>query len=243
MKRAVPQPVADVVPPPHPICHDVWALDRELRHFGFARLPARTTIVRLHDGRLVVVSPPPAFDAPDAAALDSIGPVAFVVVPNSFHYLFTKAFMARYPGAELLVAPMAGERAADLSSATELGPDTPTAWSGELETIVLGPVRGIAEVLLFHVDSGTLILTDLAFNMKRYPRAIDRFVWRLSGIPGDLGPGRTTRSLLLRDREVASRCLTRMMEWPIERILVAHGEVVAGDAHARLRSAFRGFLA
>ena len=42
--------------------------------------------------------------------------------------------------------------------------------AGVLEYLVLGPVRGLSEVLFFHISSATLILTDLAFNLVRYPR-------------------------------------------------------------------------
>lgn len=242
MKRAVPRPVDDHRSPPKKLCDGLWVLDRQLRHFGLARLPSRTTIVRLGDGSLVVISPPPGIDSTSAAALDSIGTVAYGVVPNSFHYLFASGFLERYPAARLLVTPGLPRRVPELGSATELGPRPPEAWSGELEYTVLGPVRGVSESLLFHVPSRTLILTDLAFNMLAYPRPFDRFFWRLSGVPARFGPGRTSRSLLLRDREAASRCLSRALAWPIRRIVVAHGDTVETDAADELRRAFSRYL-
>lgn len=234
--------MAEVAPAPHALCPGIFALDRELRHFGFARLPTRTTLVRLDAGGVIVVSPPSSLDAATQAAIESIGFVSDVVVPNSFHHLFAAECMERFPSARLLVPPLLGERVPELAAATELDEHPPASWRGELETLVLGPVRGISEVLLFHVSSGTLILTDLAFNVVRHPRALDRLVWRLGGIPNGFGPGRTTRNLLLPDREVATACLERMLEWPIERVIVSHGDVVEGDALALLRVAFREYL-
>jgi hypothetical protein len=97
-------------------------------------------------------------------------------------------------------------------------------------------------VLFFHVPSATLILTDLAFNMVRYPRALDRIIWRMAGIPRGFGPGRTSRTLLLNDRAITARALECALEWPMRQIVVAHGDVVMDDAAAQFRSAFKDYV-
>jgi hypothetical protein len=207
-------------------------------------MPSRTTIIRLRDGSLVVLSPPPLVDASTVAAIDSIGAVGCVVLPNPFHYLYAPEFMSHYPAASLVAAPGFRTRVPELDvEVAELTAEPPAAWSGELEYVVLESLRGVAEVLFFHVPTSALILTDLAFNITSYPRALDRFVWRMSGIPASFGPGRTSRELLLADREAAARTLARAVDWPITRIVLAHGEVVDEDAGPRFRQAFAGYLA
>ena len=198
--------------------------------------------MRLTNGSLVVISPPALLDADLAAEIDALGVVGYAVVPNSFHYLFAARFERHYPAARLLVAPSLSERVPELGSGSELGPRPPADWAGELEHVVLGPVRGLSEVLFFHSSSRTLILTDLAFNMTRYPRALDRLFWRLSGVPALFGPGRIARSLLLSDREAARRCIARAAEWPFRRIVVAHGDAVEQDATRQFHRAFSEFL-
>ena len=190
----------------------------------------------------MVVSPPPLIQSDGAAAIDSIGIVRQVVAPNTFHYLYAAEFMARYPDASLLVSPGLLDRVPGLPAAEALGASAPEAWSGELEVALLGPVRGVSEVLFFHLPTGVLVLTDLAFNMTRYARRFDRIAWRLAGVPKGFGPSRTARLLLLRDRAEAARCLSRVSEWPIRQIIVAHGEVVEHDAKARFLEAFGGYL-
>jgi hypothetical protein len=235
--------VAAFAPQPAELAAGLWVLDRQLRFPGGARLPSRTTIVRLLSGELVVISPP-ALHGPDgAAAIDSIGVVQHVVAPNTFHYAYVAEFMARYPDATLLVAPGLAERVPELPPAEELGPCRPQAWSGQLDLAVLGPVRGLSEVVFFHVPSGSLILTDLAFNLMRFDRSLDRAAWRVgAGIPKGFGPGRTSRSLLLRDHAEASRCLSRISEWPIRQIVVAHGDVIEHDAKGRFLKAFATYV-
>jgi hypothetical protein len=242
LKRVVPRAVPSFAPAPSELSPGLWLLDRELRHFGFARMPARTTIIRLRSGALVVISPPPLIDGKATTAIDAIGEVTYVVAPNTFHYLYAAEFMARYPNAELLAASGLVARVPDLPSATEFDSSSPPAWSGELEHTIVGPMRGISEVLLYHVPTSTLILSDLAFNMLRYPRVVDRLVWRMAGIPGKFGPGRTSRDLLLNDRALATQALERALDWPFRQIVLAHGDVVAKDARSRFRDAFKVYL-
>ena len=242
MKLAAPRAVAAFAPRPHQLARGVWVLDRQLRFPGGARLPLRTTIIHLSNGALVVVSPPPLIEPGGAAAIDSIGVVRQVVAPNTFHYVYAAEFMVHYPDASLLVSPGLLERVTELPPAEELGPSPPEVWCGELDLAVLGPVRGVSEVVFFHHPTGTLILTDLAFNMTRFARRFDRIAWRLAGVPDGFGPSRTSRLLLLRDHAEASRCLSRVSEWPIRRILVAHGEVVEHNAKAQFLKAFARYV-
>ena len=242
LKRAVPRPVEGFTPPPFALGEGLWVLDRRLRHFGMGLLPSRSTIVRLGNGKLVVVSPPALLDAETAAAIDALGSVDAAVLPNPFHYVYAEEFSERYPAARALAVPGLAERVPELGAVETLGPDPPVEWAGELDVELIGPEGGPYEAMLFHFATGTLILTDVAFNMTEYPRTFDRFFWRLNGLPGKFGPGRTSRTLLLRDRETASRALARMLEWPIRRIVVVHGEIVETDAMGALCRAFEGYL-
>ena len=124
----------------------------------------------------------------------------------------------------------------------ELTEAAPDAWSGVVEHAILGPTRGVSEVALFHRESATLILTDLAFHLVRLARRFDRVAWRLSGVPPGFGPSRTARMLLLRDRALAAAFLRRLLAWPFRRVLVAHGESLEVDAVGVFRRAFAAYL-
>ena len=243
LRRVGPRPVAAFAPQPAQHAPGLWLLDRQLRFPGGVRLPSRTTILLLNSGELVVISPPALIGPEAAAAIDSIGVVRYVVAPNTFHYVYAAEFMARYQPATLLAAPGLLERVPELPPAEDLGRGRPEAWSGQLELAVLGPVRGLSAVVFFHLPSQALILTDLAFHLTRFDRLFDRVACRWgAGIPHGFGPGRTSRSLLLRDRAEASRFLSRVSEWPIAQIIVAHGDVVEHGAKVQFLEAFARYL-
>ena len=75
----------------------IWALERPV-WFSGARLRARSTVVRLDDGSLLLHTPAPPTDAL-AEQLRALGPVRWLVVPNCWHHLGTPAAAAHFPDA------------------------------------------------------------------------------------------------------------------------------------------------
>jgi hypothetical protein len=230
--------VAEFRPPPEQVADGLWSLERHLRMPGAAVLPSRTAIVRRGSGGLVLISPPPAH-VETFAAIDGLGQVEAILAPNAFHYLYVADTVHRYPQATLYLAPGLQERVASLPPGLVLSAQ---AVSPELEQVILAGGRGISEVILFHRASGTLLLTDCAFNLVRFERTAERIFWRLFGVPPDFGPSRTARMMLLRSRQRAGEALRRVLDWPFERIHVAHGELVQADARARFQRAFAKYL-
>ena len=78
----------------------IWTLDRPV-WFGGVRLRARTTVVRLDDGGLLLHTPGPIADAL-AEQLRALGPVRWLVVPNCWHHLGTPAAAAHFPEAQVV---------------------------------------------------------------------------------------------------------------------------------------------
>lgn len=232
-----PETIVGFAPPVAPVDSGLWGLERRARMPGGLILPTRTTVVRLPGDDVLVISPPPV-ECGGLESLDALGPVRHVVVSNAFHYLNARAFLERYPEARFWAAPGLFRRVAGLPSGTEIEPDLRASWSDAIDHAVLRASDEVSEVALFHRESASLILTDLAFNMTSFARVIDRIGWRLNGAPIGFGHSRTARMLLLRDRQATKTFLERVLEWPFRRILVAHGDVVESDAIGVFRRAF-----
>ncbi len=205
-------------------------------------MPGRSVLVRQDDRQIAVISAPPA-DIPDNLdQVRQLGQVGSVVAPNSFHYLFAADFAAACPGARVLVTPGLAARTGQLHDATELDGSQPDAWANCLDTHTLMAPDGIAETVFLHKPSGSLVLTDLAFNMASYPRAIDRLVWRAAGAPAAFGPSRTSRTFLLADRAATGSFLQQVLEWDFQRIVPGHGDIIENGARQALQQAFSDYL-
>jgi hypothetical protein len=129
-----------------------------------------------------------------------------------------------------------------LPPAVELTAGVTPPWHARLSFVALGPQRGISEVLFFHPASRTLILTDLASNLVEMASAYERVACRLSGMPLGFGPSRNARRLLLRDEVRAREALRAVVQWPFERIVMAHGAIVEREARQVFASAFGQYL-
>jgi hypothetical protein len=158
-------------------------------------------------GRRLALISPVPIDDAAAAALAELGEVAHVIAPNRLHTRWFAATCERYPAAR-------GWRAEELGDASP--------WP-ELEVVRVAGAPKIDETLFFHTASRSLICADLV-------------LWLVGAGGGRLAASRAWR-FLVKDRAAARASLARVLAWPIERILLAHGAIVEEDAAARLRAA------
>ena len=216
-------------------------LDRKLQFPGGLTLLARCTVIGLSDGELLLHSPCELTEA-TRENIDELGQVRFLIAPNSFHYVFVSSYLTAYPSAAFYFPPGLVERQPALPPGEVLSDTSLPHWQEHLDQAVFGPAGNVSEVAFFHRQSQTLVLTDLAFNMCNAPNTATRLLWDVMGIPRGFGPSRTARLMLLRDRPLVGNFVQRLLEWPFERIIVTHGEVLESGGRAALESAFAGYL-
>jgi len=201
---------------------DLWISDAPLRFFGL-EVGARMTVVRLPGPKLLLHSPiePTAELVEEVQAL---GPVTYLVAPNCLHHLFVGKWHERFPEAEVFVAPGLQEKRSDLKIAGVLGDTPEPGWADAVDQVSVEGFPFANEVVFFHRASRTLIATDLAFNFGPTSPPLTRFFFRLNRTYGRLAPSLIER-LGIRDRPAYRESLKTILEWPFERIIVAHGEV------------------
>jgi hypothetical protein len=105
-----------------------------------------------------------------------------------------------------------------------LADEAEPGWSGVLDQQLLRGFPFANEVVFFHRSSATLIATDLVFNVGSSSPPLTRLAFRLGGSYGRLSPTPLER-LLVRDRSAFRDSLERVLDWPFDRVVVAHGEV------------------
>ena len=201
---------------------DLWIMDSPLRFLGL-EVGARMTVVRLPGRRLFLHSPIAATDEL-VAAVEQLGQVACLVAPNLFHHLYVGEWRTAFPEAAIYVAPGLKAKRPDLDVTGVLGDQPEPIWADTIDQVLVEGLPFTNEVVFFHRPSATLIATDLAFNVGSSSPALTRFVFRLSRGYGRLTPTLLER-LLVRDATRFRASLDRILDWPFERVVVAHGEV------------------
>lgn len=214
----------------------IWTLDRPV-WFGGVRLRARSTVVRLDDGSLLLHTPPPLSDAL-AEQLRALGPVRWLVVPNCFHHLGTPAAAARFGEAQV-VGPAS---ALDRNEALRLDVDINDARFGEqvpeLEALPLRGVPFLDETVLYHRPTQTLLGADIVVCAG----AQDHWTWRWAArITGCYDRVRVSPDVRKKipDKAAAARSIRAMLERPAQRLIVGHADVIEDDCRDRLAEAWR----
>ncbi|MDP6843443.1 MAG: DUF4336 domain-containing protein, partial [Rhodospirillales bacterium] len=98
------------------------------------------------------------------------------------------------------------------------------------------------EAVFFHIETGTLVITDLIQNYEseKIANPIFRFMTRWSGAadPDGKMPIDLRSTFLLRRRQMAGAVRT-MISWQPQRIIIAHGRWYETNAVVELKRAFR----
>jgi hypothetical protein len=225
-----------------PFAEEIWLADGPETDVAGFRYPTRMAIIRLSGSRLFVWSPV-ALSQELRAAVDALGAVRYLIAPNMLHHLFIDQWQRAYPDAKLHAPPGLRRRRKDLMIDADLGDAPDREWAGELDQV---PVRGNAiatEIVFFHPRSRTILLCDLIQHFDR-----DRFSgWRALVARLDLMTGAEPQvprkfRLAFLDRGAARASIARILVWPADRVVIAHGDPVRSGGRAFVARAFRWLL-
>lgn len=196
-------------------------------HMPVGDFPRRMTVVRLHDGRLVIYSAI-ALDEAEMKSLERFDKPSYLIVPNDIHRMDAKIWKDRYP--DLLVIAPAGVR----TQVEEVVPVDETAIDFGDPLVRYMTVPGTEEreaALLVETWSGTtLVVNDLIWNLEDRP-GFGGWLFRLMGFTGP-GP-RIPTVVELREIKDKDALRSQLESWAriqnLNRIIVSHGNIVTRD--------------
>lgn len=224
------------------ITDGIWGYEQDLELPLGMRLPSRSTIIRRSDGGLVIHSPL-GFDEETAKAIDDLGEVKTIVAPSCIHYLFLEAATKRWPKARVLGAPGLEKKAPVKGVAFEPLPHEGVV-DGLGEDLVVRRIDGVpymTEHVFLHRPTGSLVVTDLVFNIHRCSSWGMRLYLRCMGAWEKTAQSAVWR-VLTKDKSAAGESARAVLAWDFERLVVSHGDVVTENAHATLETALTKML-
>lgn len=218
------------------ITDGLWHDTHEHSMPGGLQFRTRATLARLEDGGLWMHSPIPIDDAV-AEQIDALGELRHIVAPNGWHDSYAGTAKERYPEATLWGSPALRQSKSPPPVDAWLG-DAEPPWAGELCPMLIEGAPKVDEFVFLHARTGTLVVTDLLFQIRYPVNTLTKMVLWMSGTSGGkLAQSRMWRSST-KDRAAAGRSIQTMLDWSFERVVLAHGDFVEGsDARERTREA------
>jgi len=221
-----------------PFGPEIWLANGGQAQVAGFRYPTRMAVIRLTGGGLLVWSPV-ALDDDLAAELAGLGEVRVLVAPNSLHDLHLAQWRSAYPTARLHAAPGLAAKRPDLNIDVELGDAPPGDWPADLDYVLMHGNRITTEAVFFHRPSRTVLFTDL---LQQFPRGwftgwraliarLDLMTEAAPTVPRKFRVAFT-------DRGAGRAALSRILDWPSGKVVMAHGTPVERDGRAFTASAF-----
>jgi hypothetical protein len=221
-----------------PFGPEIWIADGSMISVAGFRYGTRAAVIRLSDGGLFIWSPI-KLTAELRHEVDALGDVRHLVPPNSLHHMFLDDWRFAYPNAKIYAPPGLRKKRKDVKFDDDLTDHPAAAWADDLDQVVISGNLITTEVVFFHRKSATVLFTDF---IQQFPPGWFSG-WREAVARMDLMVGeepavpRKVRNTFF-NRRVARAALARILEWPAEQVLMAHGAPVERDGRAFIARAF-----
>lgn len=204
-------------------------------HMPLGDFPRRMTVVRLAGARpRLVVFNAISLDEPEMRALEAEGEPAFLVVPSDIHRLDARAWKDRYPRMRVITPAGAREKVEEVVAVDATAVDFGDA---SVKFVTVAGTDAHEGALVVERPSGTtLVLNDLIWNVDDRP-GLGGWAFRVAGFTGP--EPRIPAFVELKAIKDKDALCAQLVEWAalprLERILVAHGDVITRDPAAVLR--------
>ncbi len=203
---------------------DLWRVEGSLPKMALRR---HMIVARLKGGGLWVHNAI-GVDDKTRLALEALGEVKYIVVPNHYHRLDGGAFSARYPDAQV-VAPKGARHKIEERVKVHLTYDEFPVLD-ELRVAYVAGGKDLEGVWRFHSDEGTtLVFNDALFNQPHLA-GMEGFVFRLLGSSGPPKVTRVARMALIGKKKAFRAQLEELAAIPdLVRVIPGHIDVIDED--------------
>lgn len=218
-----------------PFEEGIWIDSAPLNLLGM-RLTATMTVLRRDDGGLLLYSPIAA--SPERrAAIEALGKVADLYVPNLYHHLWVGDWADAFPDAKVHAPAGLAKKREGLRIERVHGASLEAPLAAVVDELPIGGFR-LEESVLIHRRTGTLLVADLVHNIGRPPQLWTKIYAGLMGFYGSVSLSRAIRWLGFTERRAARRSLDALLKLPFDNLIVGHGAPLREGAREALAAAY-----
>jgi hypothetical protein len=139
----------------------------------------------------------------------------------------------------LYAAPGSRQRTIDIGFDADLTDAPAPGWAEQIDQVIMRENAIAEEVVFFHRKSGTVLFADLLQNFPHgWFGGLQALIARADGMIGAEARTPNKFRLAFTNRKVARASVARILAWPAEKVLMAHGTPVSADGSAYLQRAF-----
>ena len=225
---------------------NIWVAEQKLKYLGL-EVGTRMTIIRLKNGELVVISPIKV-NKEIINQINQLGKVSIIIAPNLYHHLFITDFKSVYPDANIFAAPGLDSKRQDINfdkiiNQGKIGTQDEIEYFlfEGFKVLDLKGASSLNEIVFFHRESQTLILTDTAFHFDETFPLTTQFITRLIGGYKKLEPS-ILEKLAIREKQNVKNSIKTVLKWNFERVIVAHGSIIDNQGKEKLRKGYNWAL-
>ena len=215
---------------------NLWVVEASQKVMGF-EFGTRMTVIRLRAGSLLLHSPIPINERLKEE-IDAIGEVKYLVAPNRFHLLHIGSCLESYPEAQVWGAPRLPEKRKDIKFEGVIKRDTKFGKDGELQHLLFEGMPLMNEVVFYHPESRTLIVSDLLFNFPKDVSFGFGLFLRLFGLHGEPCLSWLERLFLIKDRNKARESAKKVLSLDFDRVVLAHRDIIPAGGKEIVRKAY-----
>jgi hypothetical protein len=218
---------------------NIWNIEGDKVTMLTIPFHTRMTIIRLPDSKLWLHSPV-ALNTKRINAIRKLGEVSYIIAPNIFHHLFIEDWLKEFPSARLWGAEGLPKKRTELNFSGVLKNTPEQEWSKEIDQLYFQGSKILPEVVFFHKQSKTVIMTDLIQNHDRSQEKIFwKIVKKLNGVLSPNGGVPIDLRMTIRDKKIARKSLSKLLNWEFEKLIIGHGLCIESNAKEYVSNKFK----
>lgn len=113
----------------------------------------------------------------------------------------------------------------------------PSTLAREIDLVSIAGMPAVNETLLLHRSSGSLIVADFVFNLRRECSVAAAVVWKLNGVYLQTAASRFYRSCV-KDRQALRLSVDEVLALDFDRIVVGHGDLIDTGGKQAIAAAY-----